>query len=365
MSIDHVIEKLEENHYVNSDQVLQIKNQDLNNISKLPIASEILIGFGAFISTLFFCLFVGATSFMSVEPKYLYLFWSGTFITGALGINQLVKKKEYNTSYAYWRDVSLCFMIAGKALFVGSCQQFFYSEFESIINVLIIASIFVTVLLYPVYRNSVDRFMSVGAILILAWVKVLYFFDPALIKMHFYSNVFLLFHFVLLWYLVYSRKVRSNIEPIRYAVMFSILLYFTIPKWNVYYLYMNLAFFKYFIATLVVLPACVLILELSQFKCRFPSQPLTNILIMVVLLGMILPPEIIFALTLILYGYGCRENKILTIGLLFFPMFMFMYYYHMPVSLLYKSIYLMISGSMFILIGLYVQHYFSKVKQNG
>lgn len=381
MNIHKIIDKLSEKQLIELNQVNDLKKTNFQKVTKLPLMNEVLIGLGAFVSTLFFCLFVGATSFMNIDPKYLFIFWAIIYIGIAISINRLLTggishylqqdQEEFNTG-TYWRDTSVCLMIAGKALFLGSCFLFFEAQFYAI-HILLIASIFITVMIYPIYHNSVDRFISVGAILILIWAKIFYpsdFFGyhsieskMTWIHMQFNVNVFLALQFLALGYFTYAKKMMSRLEPIRYAILFSILLYFIFPRWGLMPLPIDVELFKYFISTLVVFSVCYVILALTNFKYHWPEQPVTNILFLTVFLGLFLSPGIIFALTLILYGYGHRENKILILGLLFLPIFLFNYYYNISLTLFYKSLYLMLSGGFLMVFGFYFQYYFAKGKQ--
>ncbi len=370
--MNNIVDKLASAELIEVNKVDELKSFDFKNSVKLPVITEILIGFGAFISTLFFCLFVGATSFMGWPAKVLFLFWSLIFMGAALGIHYFQKNLDKNNTVAYWRDISVCLMVAGKALFLGACLEMFKSQYNEI-NILLVASIFITIIIYPLYHNTVDRFLSIGTILIFIWVKILYSqiifgynpenYHSKLVQIHFNSNVFLLFHFAALGYLTYAKNIMSSMEPIRYAVLFSILLYFVVLTTKDFLLIYNLPTFKYFVSTLVVLSSCYVILELTNFKYQWLEQPVTNMLFLIVFLGLFLSPGIIFTLTLILYGYGHRDNKILVIGLLFFPFVLFQYYYLMQVTLLYKSLYLMLAGGLLILFSFYFQHYYAKGKQ--
>lgn len=369
-----VLNKLAEKHYIDNNEIAKLQTIDFKNNEKLPIMNEILIGFGSFLATLFFCGFVGAISFMGTSQQFIFSFWSLIYIALAFGCNTLSIKAEGNSGMAFWRDTSVCFMIAGKALFLAACYNFFHKSGTSDLTIMLLGSIFITAIIYPFYNNIIDRFMSVLFILILTWVKIYYVENSyypdfnAYIETHRFStsimvNTYFFFHLALLGYLSYKPKISSIYEPIKYALIFSLIFYFFIPKIGPFFFYHPTDFFKYFLCTLMGITACGVVMELNERKSTCLGQPLIVILLLILFLAAILSPEIMFALILILYGYGYRENKILILGLLFLPWFLFNYYYYMPVSLLVKSMYLMIAGGVLIILGLYYQYELKRDKQ--
>lgn len=369
-----IINKLVEKKYINDEDHVYLKQVDFKDNEKLPIMNEILIGFGSFLATLFFCGFVGAISFMGASQQYIFSFWSFIFILLAFGCATLSAKAEGSSGMAFWRDTSVCLMLAGKALFLCACHEFFHKGSSSSLTILLLAGIFITAVVYPFYHNAIDRFISIFFILILAWIKIYYIdgmyysnvnvnFEAHQIKTSLMTNAFFFGHIAALAYLIYRPRIMAVYDPIKYALIFSLIFYFLIPKLGPFYFFHPTSMFKYFLCTLMGLSACGVVIELNEMKSTCLGQPLVFVLLLVMFLGLILSPEIMFALILILYGYGHRENKILIMGLLFFPWFLFNYYYYMQVSLLQKSIYLMIAGGVLVLFALYYQYELNKDKQ--
>ena len=372
---DHtnILNKLAKKKYIDHKEISDLQQLDFSHNEKLPIINEILIGFGAFLATLFFVGFVGAISFMGTSQKYIFSFWSFIFILLAFGCNALSTQAKGNSGLAFWRDTSACLMITGKALFLVACYEFFHSNIISDLFKLLLASIFINASLYPFYRNSIDRFISILFVLILAWIKIYYpdgahdaNFNESIggYRTYILINAYLFFHLAILAFLSYKPKIYAAYDPIKYALIFSMLFYFLIPQASMFFFFHPTDLFKYFLCTLMVLTACGIVMELNGQKTTCLGQPLIFVLCLVSFLGLILPAEIMFSLILILYGYGHRENKILTIGLIFLPWFLFNYYYYLSASLLEKSIYLMVAGGLLISFALYYQYEIKKDKQH-
>lgn len=370
----NIINKLEEKKYINNDDIVYLKQVDFKDNEKLPIMNEILIGFGSFLATLFFCGFVGAISFMGASQQYIFSFWSFIFILLAFGCNRLSIKAESSSAMVFWRDTSVCLMIAGKALFLCACFQFFHKDSNSALTILLLGGIFITGVIYPFYHNAIDRFISILFVLILVWIKIYYiegayysningYIEAHKIKTSIMVNAYFFCHMATLAYLCYRPKIMAIYDPIKYALIFSMVFYFFIPKFGPIFFFHPTDMYKYFLCTLMGLSACGVVIELNEMKSTCLGQPLVAVLLPILFLAAILSPEIMFALILILYGYGHRENKILIMGLLFLPWFLFNYYYYMPVSLLEKSLYLMVAGSVLTILALYYQYEINKDKQ--
>lgn len=370
---NQIINKLAEKKYISNEEIIPLKQINFENNEKLPIMNEILIGFGAFLATVFFCGFVGAISFMGISQQHIFSFWSVIFILLAFVCNTLSIKAEGNSGMAFWRDTSVCLMLAGKLLFIGACFQFFHKDHQSTVTIFLLSSLFITIMIYPFYHNSIDRFISILFILILTWIKIYYiggmyysnektYIEAYTLKISIMSNAYFFFHLAVLAYLCYRPRIIAMFDPIKYALIFSMIFYFFIPKIGPIFFFHPTDIFKYFLYTLMSLSACGVVIELNEMKSTCLGQPLVFVLLLVLFLGFILSPEIMFALILILYGYGHRENKILIMGLLFLPWFLFNYYYFMPVSLLEKSIYLMLAGSVLVLLAMYYQYELNRDK---
>lgn len=241
----NIINELAKKKHIETEEISALQQMNFNQHEKLPIMNEVLIGFGSFLSTLFFCGFVDAISFIGASQQYIFAFWSLVFILLAFGCNTLSQKAEGNSGMAFWRDTSVCFMLAGKALFLGTCYQFFHSSISSDLTILLLSSIFITIIIYPFYVNSIDRFMSVLFILILTWIKIYYVnggyyvdqanFETYRIKISLIANGYLFCHLAVLAYLSYKPKIYAAYDPIKYALIFSMIFYFIIPRMDSFF----------------------------------------------------------------------------------------------------------------------------------
>ena len=72
-------------------------------------------------------------------------------------------------------------------------------------------------------------------------------------------------------------------------------------------------------------------------------------MIAILILGSISAAGVLFALALFILGYAKHMRFFLILGALFLPIYLLFYYYNLDVTLLYKSLILILSGILLLL----------------
>ena len=81
---------------------------------------------------------------------------------------------------------------------------------------------------------------------------------------------------------------------------------------------------------------------------KLKTQPLLLASMGALLLGLIAAPGILLAIMLMVLGYARHERLLLATGVVLIPVFLFLYYYQLDLSLLQKSAALAGSGALLL-----------------
>lgn len=319
-------------------------NQQLAH--ELPLYLRVLAGVGALIASLCFIGFLNAAHIISFSSESGLIFWGILFIGGAIFLAKRASDKDHTVKHSFLMQMSFCFMGTGKTLFViGLAQSFKPNEQWG----MTVATLLVTLATYSIYRMSIDRFLSVFAVLASLFFNLVYE-RSGLGASEILLNAFFITQLGIAAILMTSGKIKREYLPLAYAFICSLCLAVTffavqskIGHWSQHH---------NFSPAIVNVSLTAAIITLIGWAAggveRLKSESLGMASLGAVLLGAISAPGILLSIGLMTLGYAKHERLLLLLGGLLFPLFLFFYYYNLDSSLMTKSGILVASGGLIL-----------------
>jgi hypothetical protein len=203
---------------------------------------------------------------------------------------------------------------------------------------------------------SIDRFLSSFALLFSILVNIFWDRDGSSSR-ELLLNGFFLFQFAGAAILLVYSKIKCDYIPLSYAFILSLcasilflISYTKFGYWRNKEL-INPAFIN-------IVLTCGLITLFGWVAGgieKLKTAPLLLASICAVLLGFISAPGILLTIILMVLGYAKHDKLLIIVGALLMPIFLFLYYYNLDISLLKKSGILIGSGVVLLAGRFYLQ----------
>lgn len=319
-------------------QFIQAQQQE----KELPLYLRILVGIGAFIASLCFIGFLSVSKIISFNSEAGLIFWGLIFVGAALFLAKISGDKDNTVKHSFLIQSSFCAMGVGKSLFVMGFAEMFGRDGGWGVT---LATLIITAATYHVYRMSIDRFLSTLAIftsLLINIVSERYFGTSTEVAL----NLFFFIQIILAAVLLTHGRIKRDYIPLAYATAFSLcitVIFFAVESkighWRNQQLY-SLTF----INAILTLSLVGLIGWAAGNLEKLKTEPLMLASLGSILLGLISAPGVILSICLMVLGYAKHEKLLLLMGILLMPVFIFLYYYNLDVSLMAKSGVLVGSG---------------------
>ena len=303
-----------------------------------PLYLNILMGVGAIIAGL--CL---AFFFLKQTPVIVALLMVG-------GAVWLQKKAGHGDEirHSVLTQSSLAVMITGKLCFLeafGKTLAPYLSGYDYDIWSETLALVMITVLTYPIYRVAIDRFLfPLFALCYLLLPILLDSGDHSALLLH----GFFLLQFVAAAVLLTHAKIKADYMPLAYALVFSL-------SGNVLFLVSaelaseDIAVISPYFASLILTGGLIALFGWAAGgMAKLKTQPLLLASMGAALLGLIAAPGMLLAIMLLVLGYARHERPLLATGAMLIPVFLFLYYYQLDLTLLQKSAALAGSGALLL-----------------
>ena len=305
-----------------------------------PLAIQVLSMLGGILGTLFFLGFLGVTGFYSSESAMMIL---GIGLIGAsIGVNRFLDKPLLDT-------ITVSFYVAGFCLL-----GFGIGGSSTTICLVFIAIALVTLF---IVQNFMLSFLSIliinGSIMLI--MERNHFFD----ELYVYIAVLI----AALNYLFFKEAkiitTNPNIcrlyRPVRIALLFSlagVLILTVIPHWigQSYWVLLPSAASVAAILYLVSHIISLLNVENTTYK------QIIYVFVLLLLLPTALFPPLSVSLMIILLCFRFNYKTGFVIGIISFIYFIGQYYYDLDLTLLVKSILMIVSGVLFLLFFLFTRH---------
>lgn len=308
----------------------------------LPVYVRILVGVGALISAICFVGFL-AISGLIFDGGPSLVFWSLIFLGLAIWL-----MREANTSksvkHSFLVQTSFALMVTGKAAFVFGVTDITGSVWGAPL-----ALFMVTCATYFIYRTPLDRLLSVFAFLYSILFSIIW--DKELSgATEIYLNAYILVQYITAAVLLTYTKLKRAFAPIANALILSLcasVLLLVSHKGFLFEVYTGL-FHPIFINIIFTLGLIGLIGWANGGLARLRSEPMLMAIAGALLLGSVSAPGIILSITLLVLGYAKHERFPAVLGSMLIPIFLWMYYYSIDVSLIQKSAILVGSGAVLL-----------------
>ena len=269
---------------------------------------------------------------------------------------------SHGLKYTLLMQSSLAVMIAGKLLFtgaVGKTLTHYLSNYSYDPWSYTLALLMITVLTYPVYRVPVDRFLFPFIVLCFLLFNILE--DSGQRRILLFHGFFLL-QFAMASVLLTHRKIRADYMPLAYALVFSLCVHVLILATGELASYVHvlllasgelaskgMTVISHYFASLILTGGLIALFGWAAGDmAKLKTQPLLLASTGALLLGLIAAPGMLLAIMLLVLGYARHERPLLATGVALIPVFLFLYYYQLDLSLLQKSAALAGSGALLL-----------------
>jgi uncharacterized membrane protein len=323
----------------NEASILEVYRNQGENKSSLAI--KVLSIFGGFLATL---AFLACLAIMGLydSPTGLFIFGLGCIIA-AIWINKAFDKLIIDT-------FSISIYVSGFLLFAFGLSEM--SIDNTIVAALVAIIAFISLI---ITQNFILSFISV--ITISSCLLIMILSNDAYSLIHVYIAVFT----VLLAYLFLkeatiisqNKKLSKLYNPIRIGLVISLIMgLITVGKRGLIPLPHNDIWISSVVILLVLLYVIHLIIKMNQIEA-VKRKVLMYVLSSLLLLSTLFAPAISGAITIILLSFLVNYKTGFYIGIISLIYFISQYYYDLNFTLLTKSILLMSSGVVFLLLYLF------------
>ncbi|WP_163835917.1 DUF4401 domain-containing protein [Spartinivicinus ruber] len=327
---------------------------------ELPLYIRCLIGVGAFIASFCFIGFLYVAKFIHLNSELELVVWGILFSSVAIALLKIAGDK-LDAKQSFLMQSSFVAMATGKTLFVTGVGIFTDSAWG-----VTFAALIITLIGYPLYRVSIDRFLSSFVVLASILINILWERELAEIR-EIAFNIFLSVQLLIAAFLLCYGKVKRYFIPLSYAFAFSIVCSVLTLMATTQFGYGSE---KEFID--MAIPSYMLVISLIAvigwvagdfFKLK--SMPLMLAVLASIILGLLSVPGIILAIILLILGYAKHENVLMIMGALLLPYCLVVFYYNIDITLMQKSILLVLSG-LLLLVGHFYLRYqgWDRCKEN-
>lgn len=314
------------------------------------LAIKILSVLGGFLASLAFLGFIALTGIFGSNQGIVIL---GLICIGsAIVVNKMYHKILLDT-------VSVTFYLAG---FILLCLGLLSSHVDE--NMISMVMLLIALLSLSIVKNYLLSFVSV--IIIHSAIFSLFLINEIFNLIYIYVSVFVV---LMLYVFLHEAKIVSNYKAliIRYnAIRIGLVVSFI----SILFFLSQSSFFSIKIEN-VWFNSIVIILAILYLISRLINLFIINtirmklmifILVFLISLPMLLAPSILGAILIILLCFYVNHKTGFILGLLALIGFIAQYYYDLNFTLLTKSIILMLSGLLFIVLYYFSFHYFAYKK---
>ena len=313
-----------------------------------PFYAHILVGLGTCISSFCLLAFLAGLGIIRFEHAAGLSVWSLLLIAGALTVHKFAGN-DASIRQSLCTQSSFALMLAGKLLFVLGVVNAWNYELG-----LPVALTFITAITYYTYPIQLDRFLSSLAVLLALLSTTLWYGDISGEQEWFFNGYFSL-QYIAAAIVLMRFNTKPDYVPIGYALVIALCfsaLYVSMPaqfggEGN------SEAISPLFVNN--VLAGGLIAVWLVSNPNRFQAKQLLLALGAAIVLGIISAPGVLLSIILLVLGYGKHDRYLSAIGVLFLPIFLWLYYYNLDVSLLQKSVILVGSGALLLIGSFYLK----------
>ncbi|MDE0659229.1 MAG: DUF4401 domain-containing protein [Gammaproteobacteria bacterium] len=316
--------------------------------TELPLHIRVLAGIAAVIACACFVGFLWKLGLIDYDEPAGMLLIGPAFIVAAIILNRIPGVSQATVG-SFLLQASLAMMATGKLLFIIGFNESFSTPWA-----LSLAALIVTAATYHFYPMSIDRFLSSFVVLLSVMVNLVRDDETTLPHELLMTGFFVLQLAVAAVFLTDGR-IRREYLPLAYALAFSLCVIVLIPAAYeaTYSIVVNGALAGGLIALFAWAGGGVDILK---------RPPMVLASLGAVLLALISAPALMLSIGTMIIGYAKHDRRLLILGALLMPAFLWTYYYDPEVSLLMKSAILTVTG-VALLAGRFYMSYTGKSRE--
>ncbi|MEH6631370.1 MAG: DUF4401 domain-containing protein [Halopseudomonas aestusnigri] len=306
----------------------------------LPFYLKILAGIGAFIASICFIGFLVAADIIGFNNEIEALVWGGLFIGAALSIYRMMGT-NHSLKQSFFLQTSFALIAAGKLLFIFGIAEFLDWDGWAI-N---FAALMITAITYPMYRLSIERFLSCTGVLVSVLLNILWNDNLGISKDILYNSFFAIQLGFAAFLLTYP-KIKPGIAPLAQALVVSLCISVLFLSSHAEFGYLDDRIFVAPVAVNILLAATLIALMIwaAGGLDKLKREPVLLGAAGAILLGLLSVPGVILAIGLMIFGYAHHDRLYTLLGALLLPLFLGLYYYNLDITLLQKSTILISSG---------------------
>lgn len=314
---------------------------------KLPIYLRVLAGVGAFLSSLFFFIFLSISQIISFKSEAALLIWGLLFIGAAIYLARMQIDRESAVLHSFLMQTSFCFIALGKILFVWGATLLLKGDQGWAFTA---ATFLISLVTYYVYRMSLDRFISALAVFLSLYFNLITE-DLLPLWQERILALFFVFQVLLAGFLFTHSRVRVAYLPLAYAVATSLgcMVLHGSATQVVRTVGVAAPALDGYMTTTLTLALAGLIIWAAGGLQRVKMEVLFVALGGIVLLGCLSAPGILLAIALLILGYSKHERPLIVLGGLLLPCFIIIFYYSLQATFMVKAGILVTSGVLLLL----------------
>jgi hypothetical protein len=328
---------------------------------ELPLYMHALVGVGAIIAGAFFVGFLGAAQLIHFDSEGGLIVWGLIFVGFAILLRAVAREGNDNTiTSSFLTQASFCLMATGKVLFTIGFAQLFTSKEGYTANEgwgASLALLMLTAATYHVFPMSIDRFLSALATFVSIFFNLVSEHSaPGAVPIA--INAFFAAQLGLAAFLITSGRITKDYLPIAYAAigaLCAVAIFFAMRSEIGRYGYRQ-DFSPAIINILLTVALIALIGWAAGGIEKLKSEPLSVAAAGALCLGVISTPGILLAVGLMILGYAQHDRVALILGGLLLPLFLWLYYYNLDLTLVAKSGILVASGAVLLAGSVYMRY---------
>ena len=296
---------------------------------ELPLHIRVLVGIAAVIACACFAGFLWKVGLIDYDEPARMLVGGGAIIVAAIFLNRMSGVPQV-TIGSFLLQASLAAMVTGKLLFIMGLAELLATGWA-----VSLAALMATVATYHLFPMSVDRFLS-SLVVLLSIMANLLSGDGTPLPQELLTSGFFVLQLGVAAVLATDGRTGGEYLPLCYALAISLCAFVLFPDaYQATYPMVNLALAGGLIALCAWAGGGVDFLK---------RPPMVLASLGAVVLALISAPALMLSIILMIAGYAKHDRRLLMLGALLLPAFLWSYYYTSDVSLLMKSAVLAVAG---------------------
>lgn len=344
-----IMESLAQNSIIDTTDLSKIKThvERCSSLHEPPILLRLFFWIGAFLSGIFLLLFLMHNDpLKNMNDLTKFTMSVVVFIPCAIFLERVALRRKQNIGTIALLQLSIALLWVGKYYF---CSIFFFHMGNNTLASSM-APMLVTALVYPFFRQELDRFLSPLFSLMYLFVSTITIFTEPIL--HDYAvNLILLGEMCALIAIFFHPKTKYMFIPLAYAIAISLIAQAT------FHHFFSGSLHSKFLGSVIMGAGLLTSISLiNREKKKLTLEQGTLIIVAIALLVYFNVSQILLSLFIVTIGYARREALLFWAGLTFLPLFIIIYYHGVEMTLLAKSLSLMGTGFVLLAGKFYMDH---------